>query len=118
MTVGSSSTIPRPLAETNVLAVPRSMARSLARPTPPASGIVIRRERLQLAGELLDPRLHRLRLPVPQPQHERPQHRDGHGDAEVQQVAHGAALAWSTGATGRTSWAHVPQPSPSAQVSR
>src|SRR4051795_1336974 len=83
MTVGSFSTIPRPLAYTSVFAVPKSIARSLARPPLPARGRSLRpaavaptvplgvgRQRLQLAGEPLHVRLHRLRLAVPEPQHQ------------------------------------------------
>src|SRR5260370_41146990 len=83
MTVGSLSTIPRPLAYTSVFAVPKSMARSLARPSllawrrslrpaavAPTVPAGIGRQRVQLAGELLHVRLHRPSLAVPEPQDE------------------------------------------------
>src|SRR2546430_3543778 len=87
ITVGSLSTIPRPLAYTSVLAVPRSMARSLARPPLPTRGRSLRaaaaptvpvgigRQRIQLARELLHVRFHRPWLTVPQPEHERAEQR-------------------------------------------
>src|SRR5438270_12845617 len=87
MTVGSLRTIPRPLAYTRVFAVPKSMARSLARPSlltwrralrPAAVAstvpIGIGRQRVELAGELLHVRLHRPRLAVSQPQDEATEH--------------------------------------------
>src|SRR5260370_35867916 len=83
MTVGSLRTMPRPLAYTSVLAVPRSMARSLARPALPTLGgtlrppvatpvpVGIRGERFELPGEALHVRLHRPRLAVAEPEHRR-----------------------------------------------
>src|SRR5437764_1322642 len=80
ITVGSLRTMPRPLAYTSVLAVPRSMARSLASPalpaldparrpavTPPVP-LGVGGERLELAGEALHVRFHRPGLPMPEPQ--------------------------------------------------
>src|SRR4051812_5378817 len=103
MTVGSLRTIPRPLAYTSVFAVPKSMARSLARPSLPARRrslrpatvaptvpIGIGRQRIQLARELLHVRLHRPRLAVPQPQHQAAEQRQHDGDAEVHEVGHEA----------------------------
>src|SRR5439155_1232750 len=53
ITVGSLRTMPRPRAYTRVLAVPRSMARSLARPALPLVVLGwLRRQRLQLAPDL------------------------------------------------------------------
>src|SRR3954463_8433460 len=94
MTVGSLRTIPRPLAYTSVFAVPRSMARSLARPSLPArrgplgataSAVPVRigRQCFQLLGEALHVRLHRPRLAMPQPEDERAEHRDQHRDSEI-----------------------------------
>src|SRR5947209_10123036 len=83
MTVGSLRTIPRPLAYTSVFAVPKSMARSLARPplltrrrslrpaaVAPTVPVGIGRQRIQLARELLHVRFHRPRLPLPLQQRE------------------------------------------------
>src|SRR3954468_7321266 len=106
MTVGSLRTIPRPLAYTSVFAVPKSMARSLARPPLPALRralrpasaptvpIGIRRQRVQFARELLHVRLHRPRLAVSEPEDERAEAREHHGDAEVDEV--GQAVTSST----------------------
>src|SRR4051794_4694536 len=129
ITVGSLSTMPRALAYTRVLAVPRSMARSLARPAlslfplsaaeaglPPAAALGkfgLRRQRLQLAGELLDAGVHRAGLAGARPEDQRPDQADDHRKHEVQEVAHRG-----TSATGVTSWAQVPQSSPPSQVSR
>src|SRR3954463_9688783 len=84
MTVGSLRTIPRPLAYTSVFAVPKSMARSLARPALPsgrpplraamgaAVPVGIRGERFELPGEPLHVRLHGPRLAVTEPQDQAP----------------------------------------------
>src|SRR5579863_10248515 len=77
MTVGSLSTMPRPREYTSVLAVPRSMARSLARlllhvPRRGHRPVARRLSRLggregpKLPAERLDPGFHRLRSPVAQ----------------------------------------------------
>src|SRR2546423_10640710 len=120
ITVGSLSTMPRPLAYTSVLAVPRSMARSLARPplparrrslrpaVGPAVPVGIGRQRLQLAGEPLHVRLHRARLAVPQPEDQRAQHRKHDGDAEIDEVGHWVATP-STSLTWSTGWLHSAQ---------
>src|SRR5438270_12022357 len=104
MTVGSLRTIPRPLAYTSVFAVPKSMARSLARPSLPARRrslrpatvaptvpIGIGRQRIQLARELLHVRLHRPWLTVPQPEHERAEQRQHDRDPEIDEIGHGHA---------------------------
>src|SRR5437588_12555059 len=70
MTVGSFITMPRPRTMTRVFAVPRSMARSLARPRPPmpsspAGPYILGGQGTQAAGELLDAGLHRGRPPPP-----------------------------------------------------
>src|SRR5581483_1223064 len=107
MTVGSFRTMPWPLAYTRVLAVPRSMARSLAIgfPVPALGG-----QRLELPGERVDARLQRGGPPVPQPQDERAERGQHDGDEEVQQARHR-----------RTSVPHSasvsPQATPSDQVS-
>src|SRR4051812_14940162 len=102
MTVGSLRTIPRPLAYTSVFAVPKSMARSLARPpllvarrgslrpAAVASAVPIRvgRQRVQLASELLHVRFHRPRLAVPHPEDQRAERRQHHGDPEIDEVGH------------------------------
>src|SRR5438874_11993964 len=100
MTVGSLSTMPRLLAYTSVLAVPRSMARSLASPAIPALGparrpaapppvpLGIGGERLELPGEALHVRLHRPGLSMPEPKHERPHQAENDGDAQVDEIAH------------------------------
>src|SRR5437763_7585518 len=101
MTVGSLRTIPRPLAYTSVFAVPKSMARSLARPPlptwrrslrpaamAPTVPLGIRCQRLQLAGEPLHVRLHRPRLAMAQPEDQGAEHREHDGDAEVHEVGH------------------------------
>src|SRR3954471_22967257 len=96
MTVGSLRTIPRPLAYTSVFAVPKSMARSLARPTlpprrPPLGAAVpvgIRGERLELPREPLHVCLHGPRLAVTEPQDQAPQQRENDGNAEVDEVRH------------------------------
>src|SRR5947209_15749771 len=124
MTVGSLRTIPRPLAYTSVFAVPKSMARSLARPPLPATRpslrpaavaptvpLGIRCQRLQLAGEPLHVRLHRPRLPVPQPQDQRAEERQHDGDTEIHEVGHDEA-------TSSTGWLHSAQSLPPSQVSR
>src|SRR3954463_4476671 len=94
------------------------MARSLARPTLPAARLLLGSEGLQLPGELLDARLHRLRLAVPHVQHERPEHAQDDDDAEVDQVAHGAGSGCGTSAAGCRSVAHAPPSPPPARVSR
>src|SRR5205085_10105267 len=83
MTVGSLRTIPRLLAYTSVLAVPRSMARSLASPAlparcpsrcPPVAPTVpvgVGGKRLELPGEALHVGFHRAGLAVPEPQKQR-----------------------------------------------
>src|SRR5947209_2264525 len=109
MTVGSLRTIPRPLAYTSVFAVPKSIARSLARPAlltrrrslrpaavAPTVPVGIGRQRIQLARELLHVRLHRPRLAMSQPQHQAAEQGQHHGDSEVHQVRHGVATS-STG---------------------
>src|SRR5579885_3061941 len=105
MTVGSLSTIPRPLAYTSVLAVPRSMARSLARPPLPARGRSLRPsttptvpvgvggQRIQLPCELLHVRFHRPRLAMPQPQHKRAEQRQEDRNPEVHEVGHEGATS-------------------------
>src|SRR5438045_5115236 len=124
ITVGSLSTMPRPLAYTSVLAVPRSMSRSLARPPRPARRRSLRtavgpaveawigRQRLQLAGEALHVRLHRLGLPVPHPKDQRSEHRQHDGNAEVDEIGHCCAATSSTG------WLHSAQSLPPSHVSR
>src|SRR5207302_6903522 len=124
MTVGSLSTIPRPLAYTSVFAVPKSMARSLARPAllawrrslrpaavAPTVPLGIGRQRLQLAGEPLHVRLHRPRLAVAQPQDQRAEEREHDGDPEIHEVAHEAG-------TSLTGWLHSAQSLPPSHVSR
>src|SRR5438105_8722657 len=100
MTVGSLSTMPRPLAYTSVLAVPRSMARSLASPALPALDPTWRAaappvplgvggEGLELPSEALHVRVHGARLSVAEPHDERPQQAENHSHAEIDQVHHG-----------------------------
>src|SRR5437762_9592172 len=121
MTVGSLRTIPRPLAYTSVFAVPKSIARSLARPpllawrrslrpaaVAPTVPFGIGRQRLQLAGEPLHVRLHRSRLAVPQPQHQAAEERQDDGNAEVHEVGHGVATS-SISLTSSTGWLHSAQ---------
>src|SRR5436309_1250637 len=128
MTVGSLRTIPRPLAYTSVFAVPKSMARSLARPTLPARRRSLRpaavaptlplgvgRQRLQLAGEPLHVRLHRPRLAVPQPQDQRPEQRQDDGDPEIDEVAQ--AVTSPTSLTSSTGWLQSAQSLPPSHVS-
>src|SRR3954452_15316554 len=98
MTVGPLRTIPRPLAYTSVFAVPKSIARSLARPALPAwrrslraaaapsVPIGIGRKSVQFACELLHVRLHRPRLAVPEPENEAAESRQHDGDAEIDEV--------------------------------
>src|SRR6266513_200764 len=98
MTVGSLSTIPRPLAYTSVFAVPKSMARSLARPPlpplrpalrsamGPAVPVGVGRQRLELPRESLHVGLHRPRLAVAKPEDQAPQQREDDGDPEVHEV--------------------------------
>src|SRR5438874_6157500 len=149
ITVGSLSTMPRPLAYTSVLAVPRSMARSLARPALPARRRSLRpavspavpvgvgRQRLQLAGETLHVGLHRPRLAVPHPQHQRSEHRQHDGNTEVDEIRHGATAfggghdessavligslacgSLACAATSSTGWLHSAQSLPPSHVSR
>src|SRR5438105_8348237 len=100
ITVGSLSTIPRLFAYTSVLAVPRSMARSLARPAllargtagrppvgPPAP-LRVGSEGLELAREALHVRLHRAGLPVAEPERQRTEEAEQDGDAQVDEVGH------------------------------
>src|SRR5439155_1750300 len=116
ITVGSLRTMPRPRAYTRVLAVPRSMARSLARPALPLVVLGwLRRQRLQLARELAHPGFHRVRLAAAQPQDERPHQAQQHGDAEVDEVRHDAT---STSPARTTSWAATLHSAPPAQLSR
>src|SRR5437899_7977373 len=118
ITVGSLRTMPRPRAYTRVLAVPRSMARSLARPALPLVVRLrgwLRRQRLQLARELAHPGFHRVRLAAAQPQDERPHQAQQHGDAEVDEVRHDAT---STSPASTTSWAVALHSAPPAQLSR
>src|SRR5581483_11078702 len=109
MTVGSLSTIPRPLAYTSVLAVPRSMARSLARPplparrrslrsaaVAPAVPIRIWREGVELTRELLHVGFHRARLAVAHPEDQRAGCGQHDGDPEIDEVGHYAVTS-STG---------------------
>src|SRR5436309_1534846 len=114
MTVGSLRTMPRPRAYTRVLAVPRSMARSLARPALPLVVLGrLRRQRLQLTREVAHPGLHRVRLAAAQPQDQRADQAQQYGDAEVEKVRHDATSpAWTT------SWAASLHSAPPAQLSR
>src|SRR5438105_3774292 len=126
MTVGALRTIPRPLAYTSVLAVPRSMARSLASPALPARDPAllatvaapvpfgVGSECLELAGEALDVRLHRAGLAMTEPQDERAQQAQEDGDPQVDEVAHWCA----TSSISLTGWLHVAQSVPPAHVSR
>src|SRR5438128_2194837 len=114
ITVGSLRTIPRPRAYTRVLAVPRSMARSLARPALPFVVLGrLRGQRLQLARELAHAGLHRVRLATAQPQDERADQAQQHGDTEVEEVRHDATSPAST-----TSLATALHSAPPAQLSR
>src|SRR3954453_4105273 len=137
MTVGSLRTIPRPRAYTSVLAVPRSMARSLASPMllprvgrvaadlpPPLGG-----QGLQLPVESIDPGLHRRGLAVAEEDHQPSDHAHHDDGDEEQQVRHQFAAqssiarssisrsAISRMAISRTSWAAAAQSLPSSQVS-
>src|SRR5215469_11249137 len=93
MTVGSFITMPRPRAATRVFAVPRSMARSLARPRPPmpsspAGPHTLGGQRTQTTGELLDARLHRCR-PAPTERHdEGDEQHDYQWHTYIQQIRH------------------------------
>src|SRR3954464_14818192 len=105
MTVGSLRTIPRPLAYTSVFAVPKSIARALARPALPAwrrslraaaapsVPIGIGRKSVQFACELLHVRFHRPRLAVPEPENEAAESRQHDGDAEIDEVGQG--ITWA-----------------------
>src|SRR5207237_9833347 len=94
ITVGSLSTMPRPRVYTRVLAVPRSMARSLASPALPPGPVdgpapgAVGRQRPQLAGKLLDARLHARRLACPQHQHHRAHQAQARSHEPVPEVAH------------------------------
>src|SRR3954468_6570448 len=100
MTVGSLTTIPRPLAYTSVFAVPKSMARSLASPALPprrpalgaamgkAAPVGVGRQGLELPGEPLHVCLHRPRLAMTEPQDQAPQKRENDGDPEIDEVRH------------------------------
>src|SRR5437773_1915714 len=125
MTVGSLRTMPRPLAYTSVLAVPRSMARSLASPALPALDpawrpatapvpVGVGGERLQLPGEALHVRLHGAGLSVTEPEDERAEQAQEHGDAEVDEVRHETISSL----TSPTGWLQVAQSLPSSYVSR
>src|SRR2546421_11536560 len=95
ITVGSLSTMPRPLAYTRVFAVPRSMARSLARPALLARGASRRpavRAAVEAGGGGQRPELARepppvrpppLGLPGPEPEHQRARPPPHDGDPPV-----------------------------------
>src|SRR3954453_5361199 len=136
ITVGSLSTIPRPLAYISVFAVPRSMARSLARPALPTRSRPLRPaavtpavparvwgQRVELARELLHVRLHRARLAVPRPEDHRAQQRQHDSDAEIHEVGHCAGTSWTSSTssislTWLTGWLHSAQSLPPSHVSR
>src|SRR4051794_41590384 len=114
MTVGSFSTMPRPRAYTSVLAVPRSMARSLASPVLLARIAVgaapvapsLGGEGLQLAVEGVDAGLDRRGLAIPQEDHEPADDAHHHHRREVEQVGHQPRFpAWSRSPISRTSCA-------------
>src|SRR5438067_604885 len=128
MTVGSLRTMPRPLAYTRVFAVPRSMARSLARPALPALGAALRppvgtpvpvgvgREGLELPGESLHVRFHRPGLAVAEPEQKRTEQAQDDGDAEVHEVGHETVSP--TSPSSLTGWAQLDQSRPPDHVSR
>src|SRR5205085_62196 len=106
ITVGSLRTIPLPLAYTRVLAVPRSMARSLARAAASPGRCLPRRrgsrwcgqgagrvgsEGFELSAEGPDVGVDRPRRPVAQPQHEEADPAEDGGDPEEDEGAHDAA---------------------------
>src|SRR5438132_1051199 len=95
MTVGSFKTMPCPRVYTSVLAVPRSMARSLARAGLPLVAL-LRCQRAKALAELVDPRGQATRLAVTDPEDETPQNTEHNGGQEVQQVAHRSSTT-STG---------------------
>src|ERR1700730_18388908 len=116
LTVGSLSTIPSPLAYTRVLAVPRSMARSLARVSPLAvPRLAVRRQRPQLSLEAVDRRLDRLRLAVAEPDEQAGHRGDDDRTDEVQEVGHVQPPAFAL--TSPSGAAPVAQSLPPAQVS-
>src|SRR4051812_27539647 len=86
MTDGSLSTIPRPRAYTRVLAVPRSMARSLATVTTVVF-VLVRRERTHLSLELFDAVVERGAPAVAHPEHERADAAHEHRDEEKGKAA-------------------------------
>src|SRR5437899_10522900 len=73
--------------------------------------VVLRRQRAEALGELLDAGFQRLRLAVAQPQDEGADQAQRHRDDEVQEIAHPPL-------TSRTCCAPVAQSSPPAQFSR
>src|SRR3982074_2218371 len=130
MTVGSLSTIPRPRVYTRGLAVPRSLAGALASPALPPGPVGgpapggVGRQGPQLAGELLDARLHAGWLACPQHQDDRAHQAQARGHEHVHEVAHpypasraSAAGDGETRGTSSTSWAQVAQPAPPSHVS-
>src|SRR5438067_1422613 len=143
ITVGSLRTIPRPFVYTSVLAVPRSMARSLARAGPrplvprrrsgsgggPAAlgrrragatgGALVGSQCPQLAVERLDPGFDRRGLAVAHDDDQGDDHAHHQGRDQVEQVLHQVVVAFEpSSSTSVTSWAQVPQSTPPSHVSR
>src|SRR5205085_6253567 len=91
ITLGSLSTMPTPFAYTRVFAVPRSIARSLAR-TPVLRGpVAIGGERLELALERVDTRVDARRLALAQPNDGAADGREQCRESEEQEIAHETA---------------------------
>src|SRR5205807_1078890 len=93
MTVGSFITMPRPRLMTRVFAVPRSMARSLARPRPPMPSslpgpYILGGQGSQSPGELLDTGLDRCGPPPAGCHDERHEQHQYQGHRHIQEVGH------------------------------